>query len=63
MNLANAEKLWWQEYVPLLHVVSVTGLPMTAAADKLAQEDLSTSASCSWPACSAPSCCSPPNPT
>ncbi|MFF7191398.1 hypothetical protein ACFZAR_40840 [Streptomyces sp. NPDC008222] len=27
--------------MPLLHVVSVNGLPMTAAADKLAQEDLS----------------------
>lgn len=40
-DLAKAERLWWQEYVPLLHVVSVTGLPMTAAADKLAQEDLS----------------------
>lgn len=40
-DLARAERLWWQQYVPLLHVVSVTGLPMTAAADKLAQEDLS----------------------
>ncbi|MFF8883305.1 PIN domain-containing protein [Streptomyces flaveolus] len=40
-DLAKAEKLWWQQYVPLLHVVSVAGLPMTAAADKLAHEDLS----------------------
>ncbi|MGV9351252.1 PIN domain-containing protein [Streptomyces spiralis] len=40
-DLATAEMLWWQQYVPLLHVVSVTGLPMTEAADKLAQEDLS----------------------
>ncbi|MET7718634.1 PIN domain-containing protein [Streptomyces sp. NPDC005407] len=40
-DLARAERLWWQGYVPLLHVVSVNGLPMTAAADKLAQEDLS----------------------
>ncbi|MFI1358103.1 PIN domain-containing protein [Streptomyces sp. NPDC020898] len=40
-DLVRAERLWWQQYVPLLHVVSVTGLPMTAAADKLAQEDLS----------------------
>lgn len=38
---AKAEWLWWHQYVPLLHVVSVTGLPMTAAADKLAHEDLS----------------------
>ena len=40
-DLAKAEWLWWHQYVPLLHVVSVTGLPMTAAADKLAHEDLS----------------------
>ncbi|AVV46822.1 hypothetical protein C6376_41390 [Streptomyces sp. P3] len=40
-DLAAAERLWWQQYVPLLHVVCVNGLPMTAAADKLAQEDLS----------------------
>ncbi|WP_147982863.1 PIN domain-containing protein [Streptomyces sp. gb1(2016)] len=40
-DLARAERLWWQEYVPLLHVVDVNGLPMTAAADKLAHEDLS----------------------
>ncbi|WP_437004007.1 PIN domain-containing protein [Streptomyces sp. enrichment culture] len=40
-DLAAAEGLWWRQYVPLLHVVSVNGLPMTAAADKLAQEDLS----------------------
>ncbi|MBC2902107.1 PIN domain-containing protein [Streptomyces cupreus] len=40
-DLAKAEEMWWREYVPLLHVVSVSGLPMTAAADKLAQEDLS----------------------
>ncbi|MGW7821841.1 PIN domain-containing protein [Streptomyces puniciscabiei] len=40
-DLAEAEWLWWKQYVPLLHVVSVTGLPMSAAADKLAQEDLS----------------------
>ncbi|MES5824894.1 PIN domain-containing protein [Streptomyces sp. RG80] len=40
-DLARAERLWWQQYVPLLHVVDVHGLPMTAAADKLAQEDLS----------------------
>jgi hypothetical protein len=38
---AQAEQLWWQHYVPLLHVVCVNGLPMTPAADKLAQEDLS----------------------
>jgi hypothetical protein len=40
-ELAEAERLWWREYVPLQHVVSVYGLPMTPAADKLAQEDLS----------------------
>ncbi|MFF7242037.1 PIN domain-containing protein [Streptomyces collinus] len=40
-DLARAERSWWQEYVPLLHVVCVDGLPMTAAADKLAHEDLS----------------------
>ncbi|MFF0764298.1 hypothetical protein ACFYWH_30345 [Streptomyces sp. NPDC003737] len=40
-DLARAEQLWWEQYVPQLHVVSVTGLPMTPAADKLAQEDLS----------------------
>jgi hypothetical protein len=40
-DLAKAERLWWQQYVPLLHVVCVNGLPMTADADKLAQEDLS----------------------
>ncbi|MFJ2736166.1 PIN domain-containing protein [Streptomyces sp. NPDC087317] len=40
-DLARAERLWWQQYVPLLHVVCVDGLPMTAAADKLAHEDLS----------------------
>ncbi|MCT9011003.1 PIN domain-containing protein [Streptomyces rhizosphaerihabitans] len=40
-DFAKAEWLWWHQYVPLLHVVSVTGLPMTAAADKLAHEDLS----------------------
>ncbi|WP_331731980.1 PIN domain-containing protein [Streptomyces sp. NBC_00989] len=40
-GLAAAERLWWQQYVPLLHVVCADGLPMTAAADKLAQEDLS----------------------
>ncbi|MEU9446614.1 hypothetical protein AB0D42_38445 [Streptomyces sp. NPDC048304] len=40
-DLATAERLWWQQHVPLLHVVCVNGLPMTAAADKLAQEDLS----------------------
>lgn len=40
-DLARAEKLWWEQYAPLLHVVCVDGLPMTAAADKLAHEDLS----------------------
>ncbi|MFC7266153.1 PIN domain-containing protein [Streptomyces lutosisoli] len=40
-DLAAAERLWWEQYVPLLHVVCVNGLPMTEAADKLAQEDLS----------------------
>ncbi|MFF4709317.1 PIN domain-containing protein [Streptomyces sp. NPDC001288] len=40
-DLARAERLWWQQYVPLLHVVCVDGLPMTAAADQLAHEDLS----------------------
>ncbi|MFJ3673809.1 PIN domain-containing protein [Streptomyces sp. NPDC090106] len=40
-DLETAERLWWQQYVPLLHVVDVNGLPMTEAADKLAQEDLS----------------------
>jgi hypothetical protein len=40
-DLAKAERLWWQQYVPLLHVVCVNGLPMTVDADKLAQEDLS----------------------
>ncbi|MEU7406115.1 PIN domain-containing protein [Streptomyces sp. NPDC044948] len=40
-DFAAAERLWWQQYVPLLHVVDVNGLPMTAAADKLAHEDLS----------------------
>lgn len=39
-DLAAAEWLWWQQYVPLLHVVCVNGLPMTEAADKLTQEDL-----------------------
>ncbi|MFD9655762.1 PIN domain-containing protein [Streptomyces mirabilis] len=38
-DLVKAERLWWGEYVPLLHVVCVDGLPMTTAADKLAQED------------------------
>ncbi|MFD0078549.1 PIN domain-containing protein [Streptomyces sp. NPDC127166] len=36
-----AEALWWREYIPLLHVVPTTGLPMTPAADKIAHEDLS----------------------
>ncbi|MGV9690548.1 PIN domain-containing protein [Streptomyces sp. NPDC003444] len=36
-----AEELWWREYIPLLHVVPTTGLPMTPAADKIAHEDLS----------------------
>ncbi|MGW2827088.1 PIN domain-containing protein [Streptomyces sp. NPDC001443] len=40
-DLVKAERLWWGQYVPLLHVVCVNGLPLTAAADKLAQEDLS----------------------
>ncbi|MET7575203.1 PIN domain-containing protein [Streptomyces sp. NPDC005492] len=40
-DLMAAERLWWEEYVPLLHVVCVNGLPMSAAADRLAQEDLS----------------------
>ncbi|MGW5657505.1 PIN domain-containing protein [Streptomyces humi] len=40
-DLVKAERLWWGQYVPLLHVVDVNGLPLTAAADKLAQEDLS----------------------
>ncbi|MGI5518400.1 PIN domain-containing protein [Streptomyces sp. CA-106131] len=40
-DLVKAEQLWWGQYIPLLHVVCVNGLPMTAAADKLAQEDLS----------------------
>ncbi|GHE51502.1 PIN domain-containing protein [Streptomyces capitiformicae] len=40
-DLAAAERLWWGQYIPLLHVVCVNGLPMTPAADKLAQEDLS----------------------
>ncbi|MGA5454415.1 PIN domain-containing protein [Streptomyces umbrinus] len=40
-DLVAAERLWWQQYVPLLHVEDVNGLPMTAAADKLAHEDLS----------------------
>jgi hypothetical protein len=40
-DLAAAEALWWQEYVPLLHVVCVSGLPMTPEADKISQEDLS----------------------
>ncbi|MFE6398076.1 PIN domain-containing protein [Streptomyces alboflavus] len=40
-DLAQAERLWWQQYVPLLRVVCVDGLPMTAAADRLAHEDLS----------------------
>lgn len=40
-ELVRAEQLWWEQYVPLLHVVDVNGLPMTAAADKLAHEDLS----------------------
>ncbi|WP_221360900.1 PIN domain-containing protein [Streptomyces beigongshangae] len=40
-DLVKAERLWWGQYVPLLHVVDVNGLPLTEAADKLAQEDLS----------------------
>ncbi|MFD8477255.1 PIN domain-containing protein [Streptomyces globisporus] len=36
-----AEDLWWREYIPLLHVVPTSGLPMTPAADKIAHEDLS----------------------
>ncbi|WP_405776202.1 PIN domain-containing protein [Streptomyces sp. NBC_01538] len=40
-DLVAAERLWWEEYVPLLHVVCVNGLPMSVAADRLAQEDLS----------------------
>jgi hypothetical protein len=40
-DLVRAEQMWWEQYVPLLHVVDVNGLPMTAAADKLAHEDLS----------------------
>ncbi|MEE4597465.1 PIN domain-containing protein [Streptomyces sp. DSM 41524] len=40
-DLVRAEQLWWQQYVPVLHVVCVNGLPMTPAADKLAHEDLS----------------------
>ncbi|MEU7031381.1 PIN domain-containing protein [Streptomyces sp. NPDC046275] len=40
-NYRAAEALWWREYIPLLHVVPTTGLPMTPAADKIAHEDLS----------------------
>jgi hypothetical protein len=40
-DLTAAETLWWQEYVPLMHVVCVSGLPMTPEADKISQEDLS----------------------
>jgi hypothetical protein len=40
-DLCEAEALWWQEYIPVLHVVPTSGLPMTPAADKIAQEDLS----------------------
>lgn len=40
-SLITAEDLWWREYIPLLHVVPTTGLPMTLAADKIAHEDLS----------------------
>jgi hypothetical protein len=40
-DLAAAEALWWQDYVPLMHVVCVSGLPMTPEANKISQEDLS----------------------
>lgn len=40
-DLPAAEDLWWQVYIPLLHVVCVTGLPMTAEAHKVAREDFS----------------------
>ncbi|MEU3051781.1 PIN domain-containing protein [Streptomyces griseus] len=40
-DFRTAEELWWREYIPLLHVVPTTGLPMTPAADKIAHEDLS----------------------
>jgi hypothetical protein len=40
-DLAAAERLWWQQYVPLLHVVCADGLPITATADKFVREDLS----------------------
>ncbi|MFG2960860.1 PIN domain-containing protein [Streptomyces sp. NPDC048291] len=38
-DLAVAERLWWRQYIPLLHVVCVDGLPMSAAATQLGQED------------------------
>jgi hypothetical protein len=62
-DLVKAERLWWQQYVPLLHVVSVTGLPMTAAADKLAHEDLSDVGILQLADVLAPSSSSPPTPT
>ncbi|MET7777451.1 hypothetical protein ABZT28_16905 [Streptomyces sp. NPDC005388] len=40
-NLVKAERLWWGQHVPLLQIVCANGLPVTAAADKRAQEDLS----------------------
>ncbi|WP_336159979.1 hypothetical protein [Amycolatopsis sp. VC5-11] len=40
-DLATAQRIWWHSYVPLLYTVDTDGLPYTAAAEQLAQEDLS----------------------
>ncbi|MGW1093341.1 PIN domain-containing protein [Streptomyces sp. NPDC002596] len=38
-NLRAAEALWWQEYIPVLHVVPTEELPMTPAAHRVALVD------------------------
>ncbi|MEU2235612.1 PIN domain-containing protein [Streptomyces vietnamensis] len=38
-DLRAAEDLWWQQYIPLLHVVPTHELPMTSAARKVARID------------------------
>ncbi|KIF02127.1 hypothetical protein PL81_31645 [Streptomyces sp. RSD-27] len=38
-DLRAAEDLWWQQYIPLLHVVPTHELPMTPAAHKVARID------------------------
>uniref|UniRef100_A0AAU3ICX9 Uncharacterized protein n=1 Tax=Streptomyces sp. NBC_01393 TaxID=2903851 RepID=A0AAU3ICX9_9ACTN len=44
-HFVGSPRLWWGQYVPLLHVVCVNGLPMTAAADKITSSSSPTGGS------------------